>query len=303
MGLAFHARLEMALVSPWLIWRLSRSGPPRTRLAIFCVWTLVIAPLAWLYVDGTSHHVFGWETSRDRAVDFVRAHAQQNLSFFLDPTGALPVLLPLALIGTVAGIRRGILPLTGTAAGLFLFVSAYHSGDFRLSGSDGFRYAVAIAVLLAPAAGWTVAVIVERLTGIFRSAVFAGSVAVLLVPLRSAFPFLARENVVAHADHALRTYLARHPWDAEDVLVSRSVAYSREITGADTIVERCSPRASSSHLWYLRSWNDPGPSLFPGLCPDPVPGTFDPGDGRGPWLFRYGPCTVEVISPAPDGRR
>jgi hypothetical protein len=293
----------MALVTPWLLWRLAGSGPLRMRLLILLAWILILAPLVWLYVDGTAHHAFGWEASRDRAVDFVSAHAGPNLRFFFEAEGALPALLPLALVGTLFGVHRALLPLLATAVGWFLFVSAYHSGDFRLSGSDGFRYAVAIAALLSPAAGWAVGAIAQRLRGLLRPVVFGVAVALLVLQLPTALPFLARENIVAQSDHAVRAWAIHHPWESTETVVSRSVAYSRAITGAPGILERCSPLRASSHLWYLRSWNDPGPSVVPGVCPAPEPGTAESGDGLGPWLFRYGPCTVEAISPAPDRRR
>lgn len=303
MALTFHARLEMALITPWLLWRLSRRGPRVARLTIAGAWLAVVAPLVWLYLDGTAHHAFGWEASRDHSLDFIRAHAAANLGFFLDASGALPALLPLALAGTALGPRRGLPALTATAAGLFLFESAYHAGDFRLSGSDGFRYAVSIAVLLAPAAGFAVGTLVRVLPRSLRAAAFGGAVALIVVPLRSALPFLARENVVAASDRAMRAYAAQHPWAANDTIISRSVAYSRELSGAGTIFERCAVSRPSRQDWYLRSWNDHGPSVFPGLCARPAAGAADPGDGLGPWLFRYGDCPAEAISPAPDGRR
>ncbi len=301
LALTCHARLEMSLVLPWVLWRArdARAGrlPGWALLLVGSV--LIVAPLIGLYLEGARVQTEGWTNGVDRSLEYLRRHAPGNLAFLFETDGASPALAVLAAGGLVSRAGRRWWGLALTAAGFFLFISAYHLGSFRrVDGFDGFRYAIPIVVLLLPFVGAAVAAILPARPGLMRSGLLAALVLCVAAPtFLQARRFLALPRLVARLDTQIRNELPDPRWARGDVVVTRSVAFARGVSGATNIVERCSGeraaeaiRTAGERGFYLRSWNDPGPTVLPGLCTTPLSRAGYSPDGKGPWLFQYAPC-------------
>lgn len=272
LALTCHARLELALVLPWVLWR----SP--ARWLTLAATPLIVAPLAWLYLDGRSSTI-GWSPD---VGEQLRRHLPLNLAFLFSMKGALPGIAVLALVGAT---RRALWPLAATLLGLLLFISTYTFGEFRPD-ADGFRYALVIVVLMLPLAAAGVNALTERASAP-RPVVGLILAVAVLGPLAAQGPVLQMANPVEQLDQlvrdsSLRTLRPR-------TIVTRSVAYARARTDAPHIVERCT-EGGFDHLFetgplYLRTWGDVGPEPYRYGCSQWVPATVGPSpDGLGPWL-------------------
>ena len=114
--LALHGRLEMFLLTPWVFVRIAASPGDHThseggasweetRPQRF-MWVLVIAtigallPIAWLFVDGVQHDVYGWTDGAATRIEHLQTHLPGNLAFLFHPTTGAP------LVTSWAGSRR-----------------------------------------------------------------------------------------------------------------------------------------------------------------------------------------------------
>jgi hypothetical protein len=302
LALTCHARMEMSLVVPWIFWRaLWPAAGRRQRLVPLMIATpVIVLPLYWLYRTGAQQQTLGWTNGLHTSLDYLRAHAPGNAAFFLRPNGALPAAAVLALIGllTLTGLR--LLPLAATVVALFTFDSAYHIGMFRPNdGPDGFRYTLPIVLLALPFVAAAMHAWFPENPGRMRTISYVVVVLVLVGPLVPQRRFLSAVRQVEPLDEMITRYKPRGSWSPADIIVTRSVAFSRAMTGAPNIIERCSVDHAEDFIHrhggrahYLRSWGDGGPTKLKGLCATAaLPAERSP-DGKGAWLFDYGSCPL-----------
>ena len=213
--------------------------------------------------------------------------------------------LPWATAGAFSGYHHQLLLLTATVVVWVVFDSAYHIGDFRpLDGSDGFRYALPIAALLAPlvAAGSIGFVSLKLVRVVFVLVLFSAVFATSLLTR----PFLQSVGRVAQMEPMANEKLSRRTWTDADVLITRSVAFAHAKTNAPNVFERCSinqidaaTSRDGSVTWYLRSWGDGGATKLERTCPHAASAVPDSPDGLGQWLFEYGICVPKPVRPSP----
>jgi hypothetical protein len=141
--------------------------------------------------------------------------------------------------------------------------------------------------------------LVPILPGRFQTATIVVLALVLIGPLAGQRRFLSTVRQVAPLDEMIAQYKPRGGWSSDDVLVTRSVAFTHAMTEAPNIVERCSAQQAEDfahrpgvHAHYLRSWGDGGPTRLKSLCASAVLSAGRSPDNRGPWLYDYGYCPL-----------